>query len=185
MIFSKLLLGLFGWKGVNEIENELPAKAVVISAPHTSNWDFFIGFFSYRAIGVKAKFLIKEEAFFFPVGSLLRKLGGIPVRRGKNNVVLDVLKEIKLSDNFLLTITPEGHRKKAKVWKSGYHRIAFKANLPIIIGIVDYKNKVCGLHHVYNLTGDLKEDTLAIQRYYKDIEARHPEKFYLPPEVRN
>ncbi len=183
MNFSRIFLGLIGWKVIDKLGKGLPNKAVVLSAPHTSNWDFFIGFFSYRVLGIKAHYLIKEEAFFFPMGGLLKKVGGIPVRRGKNNVVMDVLKEISNNDKFLLTIAPEGKRKAAKEWKSGYHRIALKANIPIVMGYVDYKKKECGLMGTYDLKGDLKQDTLEIMKYYKDVVARHPEQFYLPPEV--
>ena len=54
--------------------------------PHTSNWDFILkmAFISY---GIKAKYLIKKEAFFFSFWFFLRKMGGIPVdEKRKNNI---------------------------------------------------------------------------------------------------
>ncbi len=183
MGFSKALLGLFGWKAINHIEGRVPSKAVVLSVPHTSYVDFFIGFFTYKALGIKAHFLIKQEAFFFPLGGLLRKIGGIPVRRGKNNVVEDVTKVFTKSDEFILTIAPEGKRTAVEQWKTGYHRIASAAQVPVIVGFLDYKTKSCGMFEIYKLTGNFEKDTLGIMKYYKNIEAKHKDQFYLPPEI--
>ncbi len=172
-----------GWKLVGEVPPGI-RKAVVIEAPHTSNWDFFIGFVAFRALGVKAKFLIKKEAFKGPLGKITRSLGGIPVDRGsKNTVVADVVKAMETSDDFILTITPEGTRKKVKVWKSGFYQIVQAANVPLILGFMNYKTKEIGLIKEFHITGDYKTDLIDIQKHYIDKEAKHPENFYLPDEV--
>ena len=134
-------------------------------------------------MGLKAYFLIKQEAFFFPLGGLLRKVGGIPVRRGKNNVVNDVTEAMKKSDEFILTIAPEGSRKPVQQWKTGYHRIARAANVPVIVGFLDYKTKSCGMIDVVNLTDDFEADTMKIMSYYKDIEGKYNDQFFLPPDA--
>jgi len=183
MNFSEKMLNLFGWKALNHIKGRVPAKAVVLSVPHTSYVDFFVGFFTYKALGIKAYFLIKQEAFFFPLGGLLRKVGGIPVRRGKNSVVNDVTKAMNESDEFILTIAPEGSRKPVQQWKTGYHRIARAANVPVIVGFLDYKTKSCGMLDVVDLTDDFEADTLKIMSYYKDIEGKYNEQFHLPADA--
>ena len=184
MNISKVLLKSFGWKLVNKIEEKLPKKAIVVAAPHTSNWDFVLGLLCFRGLGVKASFLIKKELFFFPMSLLLRSLGGIPVDRNKkNNVVRDVLKEFKERDELYLTITPEGTRKPVKRWKDGYHRIAKAAEVPVVLSYIDAKFKEVGVLKIYELQGDAKYDTLEIQKLYKNVTAIHPEKFILPFEV--
>ena len=78
--FLKFLLKLAGWK----IDDYVPSgidKCIVVMGPHTSNWDFIIGRITFANYGVNAKFLIKKESFFFPMGYFLKKLGGIPVDR--------------------------------------------------------------------------------------------------------
>jgi hypothetical protein len=35
----------------------------------------------------------------------------------------------------------------------------------------------------YHLQGDAKFDTLEIMKLYKDVGAKYPENFYLPPEA--
>lgn len=183
MSIAERTLNILGWNFDNRI-GELPPKAVVIAAPHTSAWDFVYGYLSYRALGLSVKFLIKKEAFFFPFGILLKSLGGIPVDRfSKNTIVDDVVEEFNNSDQMILTITPEGTRSIVKRWKNGYHRIAQAANIPVIIGYIDYKTKCAGFIRCYELQGDSNYDTLQIMKYYTEFEGRHTDRFYLPPEV--
>jgi len=183
MSFGNIVLKVLGWKVDNRI-GELPPKAVVIAAPHTSMWDFVYGYYSYRAMGLRVKFLIKKESFFFPMGIWLRYLGGIPVDRfSKNTIKNDVVDAFNNTDRMILTITPEGTRAKVKRWKSGYHRIAEAAKVPVIIGFIDYKTKTAGLIKIYDLQGDSNYDTLEIMKYYTEFEGKHNENFYLPEEA--
>ncbi len=181
---AKGLLKLLGWKVENKIKDQMPPKAVVLSVPHTSLTDFFIGFFAYRNLGLKAHFLIKKEAFVFPFKKLLYRWGGIPVNRGKkSNIIQDIVNEFNTRDEFLLTITPEGSRSPRPRWKDGYHRIAKAANVPVLIGYIDYKTKSIGIEKIYKLQGDAAYDTVQIMKYYIGMEGRNPEKFVLPKEV--
>ena len=86
-LLSKLLFKLNGWKLIG-VET-YPAKCLVISAPHTSNWDFLIGRCYGYIVGINARYLIKSE-FFVPIlGTLFRWNGGIPVYRDSNNNIVD------------------------------------------------------------------------------------------------
>jgi 1-acyl-sn-glycerol-3-phosphate acyltransferase len=184
MSFAKLVLKVLGWKADNRM-GAIPPKAVVIAVPHTSMWDFVYGYYAWRALGVRPKFLIKKESFFFPLGILLRSLGGIPVdRSGKNSVVHDVVEEFKKKDRMILTITPEGTRRPVKRWKNGFHRISKAAGVPLIMGFIDYKTKTAGLLKEYELTDDANRDMLEIMKYYTTFEGKYPDDFYLPPEAK-
>ena len=80
----QFIFWIFGWK----IDKHAPIgikKCVIVVGPHTSNWDFIIGRMAFINYGVKGRFLIKKQLFFFPLGILLRALGGLPVDRSKNN----------------------------------------------------------------------------------------------------
>lgn len=181
---AKGLLKLLGWKVENKIKDKMPKKAVVLSVPHTSLTDFFIGYLAYKNLGLKAYFLIKKEAFFFPLAGLLKRNGGIPVDRSrKSNIVEDIVKEFNTRDEFLFTITPEGTRSLRLKWKDGYHRIAKAANVPVLIGYIDYKTKNIGIEEIYNLQGTPDYDTPRIMKYYIGMEGRNPEKFALPEDV--
>jgi 1-acyl-sn-glycerol-3-phosphate acyltransferase len=174
---STWLLKMMGW----EIRGAIPPgskKAVIIAAPHTSMWDFVIGRLAYGEIGVKVKFLIKKEIFFFPLGPLLKWLGGIPVDRSKNtNLVHQVVEWYEKSDSLFVVITPEGTRKPTTRWKRGFYYIAERANLPIALAYMDYAKKEGGIGPVIQPSGDINADMEKIKRFYMGITAKHPERF--------
>ena len=67
-----------GWKIVGTVPLSIK-KAVVIAAPHTSNWDFLYALAVFRILNLKVYYLAKKELFKFPLSYILRSTGGIPV----------------------------------------------------------------------------------------------------------
>ena len=53
----------------------LPERGIVVGAPHTSNWDFVLSVLLFRALDARPRVLVKAEAFRWPLGPLLRRLG--------------------------------------------------------------------------------------------------------------
>lgn len=177
--FAGFLLKLFGWKVVSGVPEGIN-KAVVIMAPHTSNWDFVIGRLSFMSIRTKINLIIKKESFFFPLGVILKALGGIPVDRSQSqHVVKNVTEHFDKAEKFYLIITPEGTRKRVSRWKKGFYFIASNARVPIIMGYLDYKKKEGGLGPVLYPSGDFEKDFAQIEAFYRGKHARHPEKFNL------
>jgi len=175
--FSQWLLKMLGWKTIVSVSE--PPKSVICVAPHTSNWDFLIGKLYYWSLGRSASFLMKKSWFFFPVGSILRAMGGVPVDRSKRtSVTQQMAEEFKTRDTFHLAITPEGTRKFVSKWKMGFYHIAVKAAVPIELAYFDYGKKEMGITSVIFPTGDEALDLAKIQSFYKDVEARHPENFH-------
>ena len=83
---AKLLFRIFGWKTEGVVVQ--PARFVIIAAPHTSNWDAVVMVTAAYIFGVKLSWFIKDAAFFFPLGLIIRFFGGIPIdRRRRRNVV--------------------------------------------------------------------------------------------------
>jgi 1-acyl-sn-glycerol-3-phosphate acyltransferase len=175
------ILKLFGWRIVGTLPQTVK-KVIVVMAPHTSNWDFFMGWLGYSALGLKSKYLIKKEAFFFPLGFLIKKVGGIPVNRGRNSVVHQVSELFKKSEGLILTVTPEGTRALNFHWKRGFYNIAQQADVPLVLGFLDYKEKIGGLGPLIYITGDYEKDMKVIENFYKDKTARFPQNFNLSPE---
>tara|TARA_R110002072_G_scaffold302668_1_gene487155 strand:+ start:8618 stop:9166 length:549 start_codon:yes stop_codon:yes gene_type:complete len=172
---SRAILRLFGWK-IDKRGPEGVRKAVVVMGPHTSNWDFIIGRLAFTAMGIKGKYLIKKELFFFPMGLFLRAIGGISVdRSGKNNVTTSAVKHFEENDDIFMVFTPEGTRSYNPKWKKGFYYIAKKANVPICIGYMDYSKKIGGFHTVYAPTDDVDEDIRVIKNILKDYKGRHPQ----------
>ena len=77
--FFILIFKLNGWKIVGTVPPEIK-KAVVIAAPHTSNWDFVYAVAIFKMLKLKIRYLIKRELNFFPLSILLKNTGAIPVR---------------------------------------------------------------------------------------------------------
>ncbi len=175
----KFLLDLFHWKV--KITAPRRNKCVICVAPHTSNWDFILGLFAYKSLGRNANFLMKKFWFFFPLKYLLESLGGIPVARNnkKGSLTESVISLFKERDYVNLAVTPEGTRSKTEKWKTGFLYIAYGADVPIQLGVIDYKNKEIIIEDEYEPTGDVEKDMEAIRAYYSKFTeaARYPEKF--------
>ena len=175
-LLSKFIFWIIGWKVVGE--REFPDKCLVIAAPHTSNWDFAIGRCFAYIIGIVPKYLIKGELFFPIFGTLIKWNGGIPVYRYSKNNVVDQISELYNSkEKLVIGISPEGTRKKADSWKTGFYHIAVKANIPILLVKMDYKNKEVGVIYILKPTGNLEKDFDVIQEKYKDIIGKITENY--------
>lgn len=176
---STLILKWTGWT----IDGEYPAdlkQCVMIEAPHTSNWDFVWGRLCFYSIGVRIRFLIKKEAFFFPFGPILKAMGGVPVdREKKSNKVMEVAGLFRKYPDLILAITPEGTRKRNPHWKKGFYYIAQYAKVPIVLAYIDYQKRIGGLGPVFYPSGDYRADMEMIRNFYKDKTARFPGQFAL------
>lgn len=183
--FSKAVLQLFGWHTNGALPKGIK-KAVVVSAPHTSYWDFVVGRLTFWAIKINIRFLIKKEVFVFPFGWLLERLGGLPVDRGKykSNMVSQVVKMFQEQEELVVVITPEGTRKRVEHWKKGFYLIALEAGVPLALSFIDYKNKTGGMGPVFYPTGNYEKDMVFIQDFYRDKTPCHPERFNLSKKIR-
>ncbi len=171
-----LLYSRMGWK--KEVSVEHPDKFIICLAPHTSNWDFVVGQLYMRAEGFHINFLMKKEWFFWPLGSIFKHIGGIPVWRSKHTSMTDNLAETaKKRQQFKLCITPEGTRKRVEEWKKGFYFIALKANLPILLYGVDYEKKRIVCTKSFVPTGNVDEDMKEIKLYFKNFKGKKPENF--------
>jgi 1-acyl-sn-glycerol-3-phosphate acyltransferase len=67
---------------------------VLIAAPHTSNWDLALMLLMSVECRLSIHWLGKDSLFHGPVGWLLRRLGGLPVRRGEPSQLVPQLAEM-------------------------------------------------------------------------------------------
>lgn len=173
---ARTILRVMGWK----FEGSFPdcKKMMLIVAPHTSNWDFFIGITAMFAIGFRARWLGKHTIFRKPFGTYMKWMGGIPVDRSKaGNVVDQVIFRIENSEKIVLGMSPEGTRKKVGRWKTGFYRIAKGANIPIVPVTLDYSKKKIRFMSSFLPTGDLESDISFLQGLFKGERAKHPAKY--------
>ncbi|NOZ12864.1 MAG: acyltransferase [Acidobacteria bacterium] len=173
---GRLILRIMGWRFEGRLPNE--KKLLFIVAPHTSNWDFFLGITAVFAIGFRVNWLGKHTIFRKPFGTYMKWMGGIPVDRGKAGHVVDqVIARIRESDGMALGMSPEGTRKKVSHWKSGFYRIAEGAGIPIVPVSLDYAKKTITFMPPFVPTGNQKSDVGILQHLFDGVTAKYPEKF--------
>ena len=172
---ARLILRTGGWTAIGGIPDA--PKAVVIAAPHTSNWDGFWALVYKVAIGAEIHFFAKHSLFWFPLGTLLRALGAIELdRKRAGSAVQQAIDMFRDKDSFYFGLAPEGTRTQKPGWKSGFYRIAEGANVPIYLGYLDYKNKLVGIGPRFDLSGDQDADLGRLREFYADKQGRWPEK---------
>ena len=173
--FGRAGLHACGWR----IEGAMPAipKFVVIVAPHTSNWDFVLGVLAMFALDLDGHWIGKHTLFRGPLGVLMRALGGEPVDRSQpGDVVEQVAARIRSADAYVLGLSPEGTRR-ARPWKTGFHRIACAAGVPVVPAWLDYANRTIGIGAPVAMMGDLATDLARLGEHYDARMARYPENY--------
>lgn len=164
---GRTALRWLGWRVEGKIPNY--KRLLVAAAPHTSNWDFIIAMSIFMALGLRMSYLMKKEAFVWPFKNLFIKLGGIPINRDDaGDTVEQVTSWYGQHECVWVALTPEGTRKKVEKWKTGFVRIAYQANIPILLVIWDYPHKVLRLDSVWFASGDYDQDVAEMKAYVNE-----------------
>ena len=173
---AKYILRRLGWKCITQ--GQFKKKFVLVAAPHTSNWDFPLMLFFGLALNLNYNWLGKHTLFFWPLGGLMKRLGGIPVNRTKkNSYVSNLAERISEKERCILIIPPEGTRSRTEYWKSGFIHIAKEACVPIVFANLDYKNKSLDFSVGCCYSRSASEIIQAARGFYKNSFPLHPKKF--------
>lgn len=161
-----LWLRLSGWRMVDAFP-DVP-KAVIIAAPHSSNWDGLHGLAMKQVLGLDARFFAKKQLFWWPLGPILRHFGIIPIDRGSGGSALieSAVAEFARHERFWLGVTPEGTRRFVPRWKTGFWRIAKAAGVPIIPAYFHYPEKRIGLGPLLWPGDDMEADIARLRAFY-------------------
>lgn len=175
---SKHILRLLGWTLTGSMPANTP-KSVVIAAPHTSNWDFPYTLMVAFAMGLNIQWMGKKQLFRLPFRHLMRWLGGIPVDRSQStNLVAASVATLLASPHELhLVVPPEGTRSQSRHWKTGFYYIALGAQVPIVLGYMDFAQKKSGLGPALVPTGDIEADMAQIKAFYAPFKGKNPDQF--------
>ncbi|MEZ4870601.1 MAG: lysophospholipid acyltransferase family protein [Caldilineaceae bacterium] len=171
-LLARAALRTSGWR----IEGTLPdlPQFVAVAAPHQSSWDFFLGMLIIFSLGIRANWLAKHTLFRWPIGGIMRWLGGIAVNRtGRHNVVEQAVQAFNRRDQLIVGVAPEGTRRQAGCpvveWKSGFYYIALGANVPILLLYIDNANRCFHFGPLIETTGDKEADLAKIQHWYSSL----------------
>ena len=167
------ILNKRGWRVEGELINR--KKVILAVAPHTSNWDFFIGLMVIFASRLNVNFFGKHTIFTPPLGYVLRRLGGIPIERTKaHGVVANIVKKIIDSDEMVLALAPEGTRSPIFPWKTGFLYIAKEAKIPVQLIGFDYAKKQIIFGPIIENIDDIEEQMQTIYAFYANVCAQYP-----------
>lgn len=166
---------LTGWK----VEGRLPpeTKLIVIGAPHTTNWDFVYMLGTMASFGTKASFMGKDSLFKGIFGPIMRGLGGISIRRGvRESVVEQMAAAFAAASSLVLVIAPAGTRRYSDHWKSGFYHISQAARVPIVPARIDYQDKIITLGPPLTASTDVKADMDVLRRFYAASKGKFPDQ---------
>lgn len=162
-----------GWR----VRGALPdiPKAVVIGAPHSSNWDGIWVYFASTAMGLDIRILGKPVLFKIPVlGFVLRRYGGFPASQDPDQPVLEQASALfRDTERLWYGIAPEGTRKAVSRWKIGFWKIAKASDVPIVPVYLHYPDKVIGIGPVFHPGDDMRADIEQLRAFYRPFQGKH------------
>jgi 1-acyl-sn-glycerol-3-phosphate acyltransferase len=169
---ARAVLSTWGWR-VDVVWPPEP-RCILIVYPHTSNWDFVVGYVAKLAVGLPVTWIGKDTLFRWPVASLLRRMGGVPVnRREPTGLVRQLAREMEARERFWLAIAPEGTRAHTDHLKSGFYQLALAVDVPVGLAFIDYAGKVVGLSTYVRMTGDAAADLETLRAAYASKVGKH------------
>jgi 1-acyl-sn-glycerol-3-phosphate acyltransferase len=173
-LVGRMVLRAMGWR----IDGRIPdlRKMVIIAAPHTTNWDFIVGIAAKLALELRVLWLGKHSLFRFPLGTVLRALGGLPVDRStSHNVVESIVREFDSRERLILGLAPEGTRKRVPRWRTGFYHIARAAKVPIVTVALNWEARALQIGPPFATTGDVDADLRELQRRL-DVPGHRPKR---------
>lgn len=169
---ARLVLRLAGWDLVGKFP-DVP-KVLLVAVPHSSGWDAVWGLMIKVALGLDIEFMAKKEIFFFPLGLVLRLLGGVPVdRNAARGVVGATVQAFQSKPVCWVVLAPEGTRRRTDRWKTGFWHIARQAEVPVCCIWIHYPDKRFGVGPVFEMSADLDADIARLREYYAPFQGKH------------
>lgn len=177
---ARLGLRLARWRTAGTV----PRSAILVGAPHTSNWDWALTIALAWDSNVQIRLLVKDSFFKGPLAPLMRATGAVSLDRENPGATIRALvADARTDETFLLGLAAEGTRSRGEHWKSGFYRIAQQTGLPITLAYLDGPSRTVGWGPTFTPTGDVGADMDRVRAFYADKTGIRPEGF-TPPRLR-
>lgn len=164
---SRLWLAAFGWRMVGDWPLDVD-RAVMVAAPHTSNWD---GLHMVAAAGYHRRKLwwMGKQSLGKGIGGVIARRAGLVAvdRSGGNDLVASAAAAIKETPGMVIAVAPEGTRSYTAEWKSGFYYIARAAQVPILMAVLDYGAKTITVAGPVTVTDDMDADLAQVKAAYR------------------
>jgi len=168
---GRAMLALLGWRVAGEIP-DLP-KFVIAVAPHTSNWDFAVGMATMFALDLRLTFIGKHTLFRWPLGAIMRWMGGVPVdRSAPHGAVGETIDALARVEQRVVAIAPQGTRKPVPRFKSGFLHIARGANVPVVLASLDYAARCVRLGPTFVPGEDIDAELRRVEAFFANVRGR-------------
>lgn len=160
-------------------------RVVLVGWPHTSNLDGVVALAAVATIGLRPSITAKHSLFRFGAGAVLRAFGGLPVRRdAPGGVVGQFVAAFAAAARdgrpLVLAVSPEGTRARGAGWRSGWHRTAVGAGVPVSVLAFDWgrsrAERRLAVVGTLALCGRLADDAAAVEALLAGVVGRHPER---------
>ena len=162
-----LAFRLWGWRFAGSFPDR--PKAILVVAPHTTNWDFLVGMLALFALGLRISWLGKHTLFRWPLRPLMLWLGGVPVRRGsRSGTVAKLVETMRQRETMLLAVAPEGTRRAVTGWRMGFAHVAVGSGVPVVPVAFDWGSRLVRLGPALTLTGDLAVDERTLRGWFTE-----------------
>lgn len=173
-----------GWTMDMNLPPESAGQAVMLAAPHTTNWDFVYAMAAFRLMGLPVRFAAKSELRRIPfIGWLVGSMGAVWIDRstnaqGNRPSYVDAMANLfKEHPKLIVLLAPEGTRSRVTKWKTGFFYIAEKAGVPILTGYLDYEKKAAGVGPAIHPADGLDVVMQQVTDYYRNVKGKFPKKF--------
>jgi 1-acyl-sn-glycerol-3-phosphate acyltransferase len=177
---ARLALRLARWRTAGTV----PRSAILVGAPHTSNWDWALTIALAWDSNVQIRLLVKESFFKGPLAPLMRATGAVALDRDNpGGTIKGLIEDAATDEAFLLGLAAEGTRSRGEYWKSGFYRISRQTGLPVTLAYIDAPARTVGWGPTFDLTGDVAADMDRVREFYADKTGIKPEGF-TPPRLR-
>lgn len=104
-------------------------------------------------------------------------------RKKSTGLVEQMVEACNKTDEFKLTIAPEGTRHYVSDWKRGFYHIAKIAGIPIVMVQVDGRYKTVRiLKDIFHPTDDIEADMRAIKGVFEGVVGINPRRKYITLE---
>ena len=154
-------------------------KYLLVALPHTSNWDFIIGWMVGQALRLNLRIFVKDVFFVWPLNHACRWVGVLPVnRRTSTNFTEGMAKLFEQEEELHALITPEGTRGAVPRLKSGYYHLAKKAGVKIVVAGPDFGNKTFTFKEARDPLPTFEEDEANVIAFCKEQQGYYPEKTF-------
>ena len=172
-----VIFKVFGWRMIGAPPKD--KKYLFVALPHTSNWDFIIGWMVSQALGLNLKILVKDVFFFWPANHVCAWIGVLPInRRESTNFTEAMAKRFDEEDELHALITPEGTRSFQPNLKSGYYHLAKKAGIKIVVAGPHFGNKTFTLSEARYTLDTFEEDAEQVIAFCKTQQGYRPDLTY-------